>query len=164
MRIVYGFPPNYDQIVRTFNIKDHENVIFTYGDELFVPAGNRIQIDKPLMRHEQTHARQQRAMGIEEWWSQFLIDPQFRLSQELEAYREQYRAMSGLTPQQREGYLTHISNDLGGEIYGNIMTPEQARAVITEGIFIRYKQPASGDKLARRTKKRERQNRKKGRR
>lgn len=163
MEIVYTYPPNYKQIARAFKIKDHQNVIFTYGNQLFVPAGERIVIDKPLMKHEETHARQQRDMGVKEWWSKFLEDPAFRFQQELEAYRNQYRAMAGLPLADRLGYLDHISNDLSGEIYGNLMTFDEAKTAITDGIILKHTKPGKPGADPRRLKKRQRQNRKKGR-
>ena len=161
MKIVYDYPPNYKIIKKAFNLGDHENVIFTYGDELYVPQGEKTKLDNPLMKHEETHSRQQLAMGASWWWDRFLSEPQFRLEQELEAYREQYKAMSGLSPDKRAGYLTHIARDLSSEIYGNLMSFEQAVQVITEGIV--HKRPSRISKAGRDARKRERKNRKKGR-
>lgn len=163
MEIVYAKPPNYDMVAKAFNIEDMGGVIFTYGNKLYVPGGEKIHIDKPLMRHEETHARQQKKMGIDLWWEQFLGDRNFRLSQELEAYREQYRAMAGLPLEARIGYLDHIAGDLSGKMYGNLMTKEEAKAVITEGIILKHTKPSSPKADPRRAKKRQRQNRKKGR-
>lgn len=163
MKIVYTYPPNYEDIAQAFNITNNKGVIFTYGDTLYVPGGQRISIDKPLMKHEETHARQQKAMGVETWWGRFLADPEFRLSQELEAYREQYKAMGSIPFHERGGYLQHIANDLGGEIYGNIMTPEEALMVITEGITVGGTNMIRSSLKARKAKKKQRQNRKRGR-
>lgn len=162
MNIIYDYPPNYKKIADTFNIKDNEGVIFTYGNDLYVPDGERILIDKPLIKHEKVHARQQKKIGIGLWWERFLEDADFRFTQELEAYREQYRAMAGLTLQQRLGYLDHIASDLSGEMYGNLMTKDEAVAAITEGIILKGTKVAK-HKNIRKLKKRERQNRKKGR-
>lgn len=163
MNIIYDYPPNYKAIAAAFNIKDHQNVIFTYGNDLYVPAGERIIIDKPLTKHEETHSRQQKAIGIETWWERFLEDPGFRFQQELEAYRNQYRAMAGLSLADRLGYLDHICKDLSGEIYGNIVTFEEAKAAITEGIVLKHTRPTAHNLDARKLKKRQRQNRRKGR-
>lgn len=167
MKIVYAKPPNYERVANAFNLEDHPGVIFTYGNKIYVPAGDKLKIDKPLMRHEETHARQQRDIGIEEWWDKFITEPEFRLSQELEAYREQYRNMADLSVDQRMGYLNHICGDLSGEMYGNIMTHEEARVAITEGIVLKRSRHAShaAKDAAKFSKKRkaERQNRKKGR-
>jgi hypothetical protein len=163
MKIVYGYPPNYGDIASAFNIESNEGVIFTYGDELYIPGGKKIVLDKPLLKHEEVHARQQNAMGIEDWWGRFLHEPDFRLSQELEAYREQYKHMAGLAPEKRAGYLNHIATDLSGDIYGNMITYDQAVAIITEGITLNGSS-SNKNKVNRKSKKLQRQNRKKGRR
>lgn len=167
MEIVYAKPPNYERVASAFNLEDHPGVIFTYGNKIYVPAGDKLKIDKPLMRHEETHARQQRDIGIEEWWDKFITEPEFRLSQELEAYREQYRNMADLDAPSRMGYLNHICSDLSGEMYGNIMTHEEARVAITDGIVLKHPRlggrgGARGSNV-RKAKKVARQNRKKGR-
>lgn len=164
MEIVYAKPPNYERIAEAFDIENSPGVIFTYGNKLYVPAGERLKIDKPLMKHEETHARQQKAMGIDAWWDNFLNDRNFRLSQELEAYREQYRAMADIPLEQRIGYLDHICKDLSGAMYGNILSYDEAKAVITEGIVLKptIKARKRGTDLQK-LRKRQRQNRKKGR-
>lgn len=163
MEIVYAKPPNWERLAEAFDLRDNSGVIFTYGNKLYVPGGQRIQIDKPLMRHEEVHARQQKAIGIDAWWDNFLNDRNFRLSQELEAYREQYRAMAGLPLEHRLGYLDHIASDLSGAMYGNLMTKDEAKAVITEGIILKHTPTGKPRPDARRLKKQQRQNRKKGR-
>lgn len=163
MEVIYDKPPIYDKVAAAFNIKDDSTVIFTYGNKLFVPGGRRLVLDKPLMRHEETHARQQKITGIEEWWERFLVDPAFRLSQELEAYREQYRAMASLPLGTVVGYLEHICADLSGEMYGNMLTADEAKAVITEGIVLK-RPKVGGANNARKSNKLKRQNKKRGRR
>lgn len=161
MNIIYGgYPPNYEEIAKAFNIRGNTNIVFTYGNKLFVPNGR--PVDKYLLKHEETHARQQTAVGPEHWWKQYLVDPSFRFTNELEAYREQYRSMSDLPFATRVGYLEHITNDLAGEMYGGLVTVAEAKAAITEGIVL--KRPVSSKNInIRRAKKLQRQNRKKGR-
>lgn len=161
MIIKYDYPPNYDILKKAFNLGEHENVVFTYGDTLYVPQGEKTKIDKPLMAHEETHSRQQLEIGVQWWWDRFISEPQFRLEQELEAYREQYKAMQNMAAQKRANYLTHIASDLSSEIYGNILSFEEAVAVITEGI--KFKRDSIRTKAKRNIKKMQRQNRKKGR-
>jgi hypothetical protein len=163
MEIVYSAPPNYDEVAKAFDIKDNQGVVFTYGNKLYVPGGKRIIIDKPLMRHEETHAHQQKHMGVTEWWEKFLADPAFRLQQELEAYREQYRHMAALPLNERLSYLDHISKDLAGAMYGNLLTEAEAKDVITKGIILKHTKPGRPTPDDRRLKKQQRQNRKKGR-
>lgn len=161
MQIIYGeYPPNYKAITKTFKIEGRNTIVFTYGDTLYIPSGNRP--DKPLMRHEETHARQQLAMGIESWWARYLADSDFRFMQELEAYRNQYRSMAELPFENRIGYLNHIATDLAGPMYGDLMTVEEAKTAITDGIILKGSKTHK-HKNIRKLKKRQRQNRKRGR-
>lgn len=162
MQIIRGkYPPNYDKIAKTFDIKDKPGIVFTYGDKLFVPSGNRIDVH--LLEHEEVHAKQQKQMGIEKWWERYLEDPGFRLQQEVDAYRIQYKSMANLSVRERVGYLDHIANDLSGPMYGSLMTKEEARFIITKDNEPK-KAKSTKKSNNRKAKKRERQNRKKGRR
>lgn len=158
MNIVYDYPPNYIAITKAFNIKGKTGIVFTYGDTLYVPGGPDVEIDKHLMRHEETHTRQQEPIGADVWWQEYLKDEVFRFEQELEAYRNQYRSMGQLSLEQRLRYLDHIASDLSGAMYGNLLTKQEAVAAITDGIILKQSSAAS-----RKAKKRARQNRKKGR-
>lgn len=132
MRIAYTFPPNYAEICRRIPaVKLRPTIIFTYGDTLYNPG--RGLIPDHLMAHEETHAREQAEMGIDEWWDQYLASPQFRLEQELKAYRVQYRVAAALPRHMRKTLLLKISADLGGPMYGKIVDKEQARKLITGG-------------------------------
>lgn len=166
MEIIYGeYPPNYAEIAKVFKIKDNPGIVFTYGYKLYVPAGKIVEVDKHLLAHEKIHALRQTEMGVEEWWKKYLEDSSFRLVQEVEAYRQQYRSMWSLPISQRAGYLNHIVKDLSGTMYGNVVTPEQALQLITDGITLKRRFPAIANtsKAIRKLKKRKRQNRKKGR-
>ena len=159
MQIIYGeYPPNYKAIAKTFKIKGRTNIVFTYGDSLYVPSGE--PVDKYLLRHEETHAKQQ--TDPVEWWDRYLVDPGFRFTQELEAYREQYRGMGDLPLATRISYLDHIATDLAGEMYGNLVTKDEAKAEITKDIILKH--TGTSSKKDRKIKKMKRQNRKKARR
>lgn len=125
MRIVRGTPPNYIKIRDRFNLGT-KNVVFTYGNTLYNPTGG--VISHHLMEHEKTHAKQQEVMGVEQWWDRYLLDDQFRLRQELEAYRAQYRSLKS-RPERRR-VLMKISKDLASSIYGKIISKEQAKELI----------------------------------
>lgn len=166
MQIVYEYPPNYKAIAKTFNIEGRTNIVFAYGDKLYVPGGKSVNVDKHLLIHEETHQWQQKDIGVEEWWDKYLKDPNFRFIQEVEAYRNQYRSMGVLSLKNRIGYLDHIATDLSGEMYGNLLTKEDAIRVITDGIILTPVKSKPGKKSisVRKLKKRARQNKRKGRR
>lgn len=161
MKIVYDYPPNYKQIDKAYGIKDNPNIVFTYGNTLYIPIGK--QPDLPLLRHEEVHAKQQTSMGIELWWSRHIAEPEFRLAQELEAYRAQYKAMFNLTARHRRSYLDSISADLAGPMYGNILSFDDAKKLIT-GINPGEPVRPTSPKSKRLERKKQRQNKRKARR
>lgn len=133
MRIMNGeYPPNYAEIIATIPaVAENPNIVFTYGTRLYVPGGGLIP--SHLKTHEEKHVVQQMKMGVDRWWSEYLINPSFRLEQELWAYRAQYRAMrkKHTSKFQIEQFLLKISKDLSGEMYGNIVDSIKARKLIT---------------------------------
>jgi hypothetical protein len=168
MQVIYGEkPPNYDAIAKTFNIKGRTNIVFAYGDKLYVPGGKSVNVDTHLLVHEETHANQQAMIGVEKWWERYLEDADFRFLQELEAYRNQYRSMNILPLKHRLDYLNHIATDLAGEMYGNLLSKEDAIRAITDGIILKHpgkSKPGKKHLSERQLKKRARQNKRKGRR
>lgn len=122
-------PPNYERIRAVFDVRP--TTIFTYGNTIYVPGGG--ELDYPLRMHERTHVLQQAAFpgGPEMWWNRYLDDPAFRLEQELEAYRNQYRAMSR---SERERNIRRIAGDLSSPLYGNVVTFDEAKMLIRNGL------------------------------
>ncbi len=126
-----GNPPNIDEIAKVFDLNG-KSPVFTYGDILFNPSGGHI--DAPLMTHEEVHAVQQ-AGGPKEWWDKYLVDPQFRLAQEVIAYHQQYNHFCRNKKDilRREEFLARVARDLSSDLYGNICTFDKARGYIITG-------------------------------
>jgi len=118
-------PPNYEVILKTFKVKD-TSVVFTYGDTIYgVPEG--YNIPQHLYRHEFVHSKQQ-GDNPAEWWFKYCTDSKFRLEQELEAYSVQYHFVKvNFKRKESDQFLDIISRDLASEIYGNIITPIDAK-------------------------------------
>lgn len=133
MKIVNDYPPNYEQICEAFpEVRDSPNVVFTYGNELFVPNGSKT-ISKDLEAHENYHAEQQAITSPEDWWDQYLIDSVFRAEQELGAYKRQYRyARRHYSKVVTKAILDHIATDLSGPMYGSIYIKAHAKRLIRE--------------------------------
>lgn len=130
MKIVNSFPPNIEAIRQRFDIQGR-NIVFAYGDILYVPSGNT-NIPEHLMVHEETHEKQQSVMGVEEWWNKYLVDDQFRLSQEVEAYQNQWQYLKyNVNRHERRRIFSMIVKDLSGPIYGNLVSREEAERLIT---------------------------------
>ena len=125
--VVKGFPPNYAEIKARFN--PPPNTIFAYGDTIYSPA--TAELPGHLIVHEETHFAQQAvAGGPEAWWRRYIDDPQFRLEQEIEAYRAQWAAIRELPRAERRELLVHICKSLSSSMYGRIVTKQQARQLV----------------------------------
>ena len=129
MQIKQELPPNYEAIKKVLKIT--KNTIYCYGDIVYNPSG--LPIPDDLMAHEEVHSKQQGEYGIKLWWDRYLDDKEFRLSQEVEAYKAQakYTLDNYSRPRRREikkDIITHLSSDL----YGNLITKEEAKKIIYE--------------------------------
>lgn len=129
--IRYEKPPSFDNICATFKL-NLENMIFTYGDTIYVPVKKEI-FDHTIV-HEKVHMRQQKhsAEGAALWWGKFLRDPDFRIQQEAEAYAEQYRFICRRVfgKENRYKVLSDLAKVLAGPIYGHAITQAQAENLI----------------------------------
>lgn len=129
MKIVDEFPPNYKEICKVFDVRDRPTIIFTYGDTIYNPS--KIKMPPELLIHEQTHIFQQEKIGAEKWWEQYLTDAKFRLSQELEAYRNQWAYVrEKCTTAYGKTVYRQIIRDISGVMYGNMITKKQAEELI----------------------------------
>ena len=126
MNIIQAFPPNYAEIEKVFDIRG-KNIVFAYGDVLYNPRGADITND--LMVHEETHKRQQ-GNDPASWWSKYLKDVNFRLNQEVEAYRNQFQFYKQKHKHWMP-FLQFISKDLSGKMYGNIISFVDAMSAIS---------------------------------
>ena len=128
MKIIQGYPPNYDEIAKKFDLSGRD-VVFAFGDVLYNPSGNKVPSD--LMVHEETHGKQQKN-EVMKWWEKYLKNKEFRLSQEIEAYQNQYQyfkehCRSSLVLVK---YLDFLAKELSSEMYGNMISYEKALQLI----------------------------------
>ena len=132
------YPPNYKEIEKAFpSIKGQKGVVFTFGGIIFNPSDS--YIDEPLALHESMHSLQQDAMGKgatgpKRWWKKYINDPEFRLNQELQAYRVQYKRFCELQKDRnrRAWLLNRIATDLSSEQYGSVISKDEAIRLIRE--------------------------------
>lgn len=130
MKVVNKYPPNYKAICEAIpNVVNQKDAVFTYGDTIYNPYKGEIQ--DHLEVHESVHMNQQKKVGRDEWWSKYLTDRDFRLEQEVEAYRAQYKfVFKSYGRAVATGFLREIANDLSGKMYGDILNRKQARKAI----------------------------------
>ena len=127
MEIKFDYPPNITDIRKVLPI-DSGKMIYCWGDILYNP--HKLEIADHLKIHELTHSRQQ--IVPEVWWKRYLEDKDFRLSQELEAYQEQYKFAKNWIKDRNllSRFLWAIARDLSSELYGNIIEFEEAKKQI----------------------------------
>jgi hypothetical protein len=127
MKIINENPPNIEAIQTKFKL--HKGVIFTYGDIIYNP--DKGEIDEFILCHEQKHCEQQ-GDKPNEWWNKYLIDPEFRIKQETEAYGEQYKFIKDKIKEKKivNIMLERLAGTLCGEIYGNVLTFNEAKCKI----------------------------------
>lgn len=126
MQIIKDYPPNIDKIRAKFQLIS--GVIFAYGDILYNPDGEEIK--DHLLIHEETHMRQQ-GNDPESWWDRYIEDGAFRLSQEVEAYKNQYKFFRrNSTRSKTSDLLNRIASDLSSPLYGNIIEFKEAKEAI----------------------------------
>lgn len=127
MKISTEQPPNIAEI--RLYMTPPQDAVFAYGDTIYCPSGDEIPPD--VIIHEEVHQKQQENYSSPEfWWTKYLLDPQFRYEQELEAYGEQYRYVSAhiSTKGQKEALLDFATNL--ATIYGIPVSVTEAEAKI----------------------------------
>jgi len=132
MRIIKSQPPIYTDIIAAFpEVANAENPMFTFGDTIYNPSGN--EIPPYAIAHEEVHEKQQKVHGIKQWWWTYLRSPEFRLEQELEAYRVEYRAFCKIYKKNRKEqfkFLLYQAKMLSSPFYGNLLSTQEAMAKI----------------------------------
>lgn len=121
-------PPIYGECVKRFGVNWNKGVIFTYGDTIHC----KHKISKPKIAHEKTHVKQQLDYGVENWWYRYFEDDQFRLDQEIEAYKSEIvwinQNLKGL--KLKQDLIEQILFDLSSSMYGSIVTYQEARNLL----------------------------------
>ena len=131
MQIVNKRPPIWKKAHECFEIDD-SCTFYTYGDKIYNPAG--IPVAEAIIEHESVHMRQQITVGGPEiWWRRYFAEPDFRLTQELEAYGRQFWffCSQNRDRNKRVKYLWELSKIMRSPIYkvGNINHNDVVRAI-----------------------------------
>lgn len=131
MEIRIEKPPVWEQANRVFDLTGRRPV-FAWDTILYNPLEGHV--DEYAMLHEEEHSKQQRAIGGPEiWWQKYLTDKHFRLVQELEAYKVQYRAAKvGIKDRNTlYRYALRMAGDCASSMYGCDITTSDALRLIT---------------------------------
>lgn len=129
VKIVKETPPNFAAVIAKFPSAERYGVLFAYGDAIYNPSD--ITISPPLIAHECTHAAQQRRSSPEAWWEAYLASKDFRLSQELDAYRIEYRVYAeNWNRAFRHRFLRNCAERLSGPLYNHMIKRKFAAKLI----------------------------------
>lgn len=121
-------PPVYERCKDMFGIEWDKNIIITYGDTIHC----KIPISPDLKVHETTHVKQQLSTGKDIWWEKYFTDKSFRLSQELEAYRNQLTYVNkNYNRKARVHIKKHIIYCMPN-LYGNMCTKKEAEKMLND--------------------------------
>lgn len=119
----------WDDLANMPNITMDPQAVFTYADTCYSPSGVT-DLSADLIRHEETHSEQQYhdTTHARVWWQRWIMDPEWRVEQEAEAYAEQYKFLCGRHKDRnvRAQYLHGLATQLAGPMYGNAIKHRDA--------------------------------------
>lgn len=120
-------PPIYADIVKAFPMAARPGTLFCWGEVIFNPGGR--SVSPALLVHEAVHSKQQ-GDNIDAWWRRYLIDPVFRLDQEIPAHQAEYRHRieHAASRNERRIALKEIAQRLSSPLYGSLLSIAEARA------------------------------------
>lgn len=125
MKILIERPPRYEEIVKVFPEAASPSVIYAWGDVIYNPSGKKLT--KELLDHEELHGSRQKP-NVEAWWDRYLVDVEFRFTEELLAHRQEYQTYCRRHENRtkREKYLQLVAHKLASPLYGSLLTPQKA--------------------------------------
>lgn len=114
--IIEANPPIYDKVVKALGPLP-KTVVFAYAGMIFNPGGG--VITEPLRVHELTHLAQQ-GKDYDKWWDHYLEDKEFRLSQEVEAFSNEFNCYRTYEKDRnkRVRFLHSCADRLAHTVYG----------------------------------------------
>lgn len=121
-------PPMWDEVAAAFELAGHTPV-FAYGDALYNPYN--VPLPQDLLVHEAVHMGQQdhTRVGAGLWWKRYILDSDFRVAQEVEAFGAQYRWACGNVSKDRNKrarWLNLMATSLSGPMYGSPISRGEA--------------------------------------
>lgn len=110
--------PLLDKYKEKFNITD--STIIAYDKVIY----SNSYLPQHLEIHERRHLIRQDKMGVNKWVENYLNDEQFRLNEEIIAYKEQLFSIKNR--EHREQLRKLCAKDLSSSTYGNIVSYQEA--------------------------------------
>ena len=128
-KLIYGRPPFWRILKVFFPEYDPDGTIaVAFGRRIYT---NNV-IDQSFTVHEETHLIQQRYSYIVAviWWIRYIASKEFRFSQELEAFRRQYKFIKTSKHYNHKLALENLGQALASPLYGKICTKHKAMELI----------------------------------
>ena len=123
-------PKIYDRLHKEFGIDWEQGFCIVWGDV----CHSKYDVRPDLFAHEETHSNQQMILGPEIWWNAYINDTEFRLSQEVEAYRNQIKYIKEHTREMsrpvRRFAIDTMCKQLASSVYGNIISYKKAKELL----------------------------------
>lgn len=124
VRISTDLPPNWDRIQKEFPHSNKEETVVAYGGTIY----SKYPMSDHLIAHEKVHLEQQEGKP-EAWWELYFTDKDFRLQQELEAYKKQiqfFKTQTGAKNNDLFKFKVKIAKDISSPLYGNMISFNEA--------------------------------------
>lgn len=116
--------PLYTEYEKYFKL--NEGTIFAFDNKIYTTN----DLPEDYIEHEKVHLRQQNNIGCDNWVALYMRNKEFRLKQELEAYRYQLSVIKDKN--KRSKAKTEFAKILSSEMYGNMVTEEEAKELLKE--------------------------------
>lgn len=130
VNIIVGDPPNIEAVAAVFPLTGHE--VFAWDGTIYNPGGG--DLSPWLIEHEKVHFEQQRG-DPKAWWQRYLVDPIWRLAQEMEAHQVEYKTYCRVNRDRnrRSFYLMQIAQRISSPMYGSMISQQAAMSRIRNG-------------------------------
>ncbi len=131
--IINTVPPNFVAIKAVFPQANEKTTVFAFGEFIYVPSGSDLAPE--ILEHELVHCERQLKQGVDEWWAQYLTDPEFRYEEELLAHRAELKKLCELYPnrRQRRYFIQHVAKKLSAQLYGRLRKTQECVEDLRDG-------------------------------
>lgn len=128
--LIKGLPPNIREIQKHFPVT--KDTVYAYGDDIYALE----EVPPDIEYHERVHLEQQKKWTSPDiWWQKYLLDAEFRLEQEVEAFAAQVKWVREHTNSAiGKGSLEVCSEVLASEMYKLGITKSRAESLIRHRI------------------------------
>lgn len=128
MRISHNKPPHFGIMQKVFGC-DWERTAFAFSNTIY----SKTELPDHLIVHESVHLKQQgyNIIGAWIWLAFYLCSKRFRYLMEIQAYRKQWQFVKkNYRYNFQIDFLHKVSSDLSGNLYGNIISYDEAKRAI----------------------------------